>query len=186
MRYFFAVLILLLLIAAAGAQDQFRRIELSLGLGRHIVLNDDLSLPDEGSKGYGSYRLRYYITETQALGLHYGASRYGETASPNEDKKWIDDFFATYRHSWRKRQPTRIYFEVGLGVSDAIPPHDSGNKFALSFAVGVKRFIGQHFSFSLESRGVGFTQGKLVRPESEDTDVVMAINEFTFVLGYMF
>ncbi len=55
----------------------------------------------------------------------------------------------------------------------------------MCFAVGLKRFIGQHWSLGLESRGVGFTQ--YVPPESrENADVVMTVHELTLVLGYLF
>ena len=171
----------LLGLQSVHAQDHFGRIEAFLALGRHVVLNDNLDPPVPGSRGYGSYRLFYHLTETQSIGLHYGGTRYDSDGLDGGDEEWVDDFYATYRHSWRKRQPLRIYFEVGLGVSDAIPPYDTGSKPALAFAIGIKRFIGQHFSMSLESRGVGFTQKK-----NEDADEVMAINEFTLVLGYLF
>ena len=41
--------------------------------------------------------------------------------------------------------------------------------------------MAQHWSLSLESRGVGFTQKK-----DTFTDETIAVNELTFALGYLF
>ena len=173
-----------LLLQTVHAQDHFKRAEVFLALGRHAILNDDLDpTPSEKSSGYLGFHILYNFTETQSIGVRYGAVSYPTSFSEKENT-WVHDLYATYRYSWRKSQPLRIYAGVGLGVSEPIPDYDTGNKFAMSFAVGIKRFVGQHFSLSLESRGVGFTQSK--SRWNDDVDVVMAINELTIALGYLF
>ena len=95
---------------------------------------------------------------------------------------WVSDLYATYRYGWRKRKPLRIYSEVGLGVSGAIHPYDTGGKFAMCFAVGLKRFVHQNFSLGLESRGVGFTQ--YVPSESHPEFICGdGVHELTLVSG---
>ena len=155
----------------AHAQDQFRRAEVFLAMGRHVELNELDDLGSRDNKLYLAGHLLYNFSETQSIGV-----RFGRTAHP------AIEWFATYRHSWRQRQPTRIYFGVGLGASESLEPfYGGGMRFSMAFAVGIKRFLGQHWSLSLESRGVGFTQG-----ENELAEETMVINELTFALGYLF
>ena len=163
------ILLVFVIPATIHAQDQEGRIEAFLAIGRHVVLNENYrNLQD--NKRYLAGQVLYNFSETQSFGVRYGNADYGIG---------IIEWFATYRHNWRKRQPTRIYFGVGLGASESIEGVDM--RFSMTFAIGVKRFVGNHWSMSLESRGVGFTQRK-----SEDTHGVMAINELTFALGYLF
>ena len=178
----------------AHAQDQKGRVEVFLSLGRHFVLNDDLVPQAPDSDGYWGVHLLYNFTETQSIGVRYGSAEYDgllRRVGGNYDytgarySTWVSDLYATYRYSLRKRKPLRIYFEVGLGASEAIPPYDTGRKFALSFAVGLKRFVGQNFSLGLESRRVGFIQD-LPTGSREDVNMTIAANEFTALLGYMF
>lgn len=189
----FVFAILLLPLQKGDAQDQEGRAEVSFALGRHFVLNDLVPQPRD-SDGYLGAHLLYNFTETQSIGVRYGSADYDglpRRVGTNYDYEgvrysaWVSDLYATYRYSLRKRKPLRIYFEVGLGVSEAIPPYDTGGEFAMCFAVGLKRFVGRHFSLGLESRGMGFTQ--YVPPESrENADVVMTVHELTLVLGYLF
>lgn len=183
----FVFVILFLPLQKCDAQDQDKRVEASFAIGRHFVLNDyiDPRLRVGDSDGYMCVHLRYNFTETQSAGVRYGGGDYnglprlvGENYDFEgiRDSDWVKDLFATYRYSWRKRKPLRIYFETGLGVSGAIRPSDKGLKFALCFAVGLKRFIGQHWSLGLESRGIGFRQEKQT----------INVNELTFILGYLF
>ena len=189
----FVFAILLLPLQKGDAQDQKGRVEVFLSLGRHFVLND-LDPQPRDSDGYLGAHLLYNFTETQSIGVRYGSADSDglpRRVGTNYDYEgvrysaWVSDLYATYRYSLRKRKPLRIYFEVGLGVSEAIPPYDTGGKFALSFAVGLKRLVGQHFSLGLESRGVGFIQD-LPPGSREDVNVTIAANEFTALLGYMF
>ena len=60
----FVFAILLLPLQKEDAQDQEGRVEVSLALGRHFVLNDlDPQAPD--SDGYVGVHLLYNFTETQ-------------------------------------------------------------------------------------------------------------------------
>lgn len=189
----FVFVILFLPLQNSDAQDQKGRVEVFLSLGRHFVLND-LDPQPRDSDGYLGAHLLYNFTETQSIGVRYGSADYDglpRRVGTNYDYEgvrysaWVSDLYATYRYSLRKRKPLRIYLEVGLGVSGAIHPYDTGGKFAMCFAVGLKRFVHQNFSLGLESRGVGFTQ--YVPSESrENSDVVMAVHELTLVLGYSF
>lgn len=173
-----------LLLQTVHAQDQFRRAEVFFALGKHAMLNDNLDpLPLEESSGYLGFHILYNFTETQSIGVRYGAVSY-PTSFSDKLNTWVHDLYATYRYNWRKRQPLRIYAGIGFGVSEPIPDYDTGNKFAMSFAVGIKRFVGQHFSLSAEARGLGFTQSKSRR--NDDVDVRLAIYELTLVLGYLF
>ena len=167
--FIFAMLSFTFLLHSAHAQDQFRRPEVFFAAGNHAPLNElvDLGLRAR-NKLYLAGHLLYNFSETQSIGV-----RFGRTAHP------VIEWFVTYRHSWRKRQPLRIYFGVGLGASEALYGGDM--RYSLAFAVGIKRFLGQHWSLSLESRGVGFTQG-----ENEFAEETVVINELTIVLGYMF
>ena len=194
----FVFVMLFLPLQKCDAQDQKGRVEAFFALGRHFVLNDhiDPRVETPDSDGYMSVHLLYNFTETQSVGVRYGGADYsGLPHRVGENyvlegvrySAWVKDLYATYRYSWRKRKPLRIYFEAGLGASGAIRPYDTGVKFALSFAVGLRRFIGQHWSLGLESRGVGFIQEQYLPPGSrEDANVTIAANEFTAILGYMF
>ena len=170
--FIFAMLSFTFLLHSAHAQDQFRRPEVFFAAGNHAPLNElvDLGLRAR-NKLYLAGHLLYNFFETQSIGV-----RFGRTAHP------AIEWFATYRYSWRQRQPTRIYFEVGLGASEPLEPFfNKGMRFSMAFAVGIKRFLGEHWSLGLESRGVGFTQKK-----DTFTDETVTVNELTFALGYLF
>lgn len=155
----------------AHAQDQFKRAEASLAMGRHVEINalDDFGLHD--NKMYLAGHLLYNFSATQSIGV-----RFGRTAHPRIE------WFATYRYNWRQRQPTRIYFEVGLGANEPLESFfNKGMRFSMAFAVGIKRFLGEHWSLSLESRGVGFTQKK-----DPFTDEIVTVHILSFALGYLF
>ena len=121
-----------LLLHTTHAQDQFRRPEVFFALGRHVVLNELGNMGARDNKLYMAGHLIYNFSETQSISV-----RFGRTVHP------VIEWFATYRHSWRKRQPLRIYFGVGLGASEALYGGDM--RYSLAFAVGVKRFLGQHW-----------------------------------------
>ena len=155
----------------AYAQDQFKRAEAFLAMGTHVELNalDDLGLRD--NKMYLAGHLLYNFSAMQSIGV-----RFGRTAHP------AIEWFATYRYNWRQRQPTRIYFEVGLGANEPLETFfNKGMRFSMAFAVGIKRFLGEHWSLSLESRGVGFTQKK-----DPFTDEIVTVHILSFALGYLF
>ncbi len=164
------------------AQDQAGRVEVSFSLGGHTILNDMEPSPP-GMTAYLGGQLIYNLTETQAIGVRYGAAAYEISSNLGNAEAWMGDIFAAYRYSWRAGKPTRIYLEAGLGVSDPIPLYDTGVKFAFTAAVGVKRFIGQRFSLGLETRGVSFVQKENTLSSQ---NVTAAINEFSLVLGYLF
>ncbi len=155
----------------AHAQDHFKRAEVFLAMGRHVELNELDDLGPQDNKMYLAGHLLYNFSETQAIGVRFGRTAHSKI-----------EWFATYRHSWRQRQPTRIYFGVGLGASESLETfYGGGMRFSMSFAVGIKRFLGEHWSLGLESRGVGFTQKK-----DPFTDEIVTVNELTFALGYLF
>ena len=155
----------------AHAQDQFKHAEVFLAMGRHVELNELDDLGSRDNKMYLAGHLLYNFSETQSIGVRFGRTAHSKI-----------EWFATYRHSWRQRQPTRIYFGVGLGASESLETfYGGGMRFSMSFAVGIKRFLGEHWSLGLESRGVGFTQKK-----DPFTDETVTVNELTFALGYLF
>lgn len=164
------------------AQDQAGRVEVSLSLGGHTILNE-MQPAAPGMTAYLGGQLIYNLTATQAIGVRYGAAAYEISNALGSEEAWMGDIFATYRYSWRAGKPTRIYLEAGVGASDPIPLYDTGVKFAFTAAVGVKRFMGQRFSLGLESRGVSFIQKESV---ISTQNVTAAINEFSLVLGYLF
>jgi len=178
MKSFIATLVLMILSLLvlyhtddAYAQDQFKRAEAFFTMGTHVELNalDDLGLQD--NKMYLAGHLLYNFSATQSIGV-----KFGRTAHP------AIEWFATYRYSWRQRQLTRIYCEVGLGANEPLEPFfNKGMQFSMAFAVGIKRFLGEHWSLSLESRGVGFTQKKDLL-----TDEIVTAHTLTFALGYLF
>ena len=153
------------------AQDQFKRAEAFLSMGTHVEIN---SLGDFGLQDNVMYlagHLLYNFSATQSIGV-----RFGRTAHPTIE------WFATYRYNWRQRQPTRIYCEVGLGANEPLETlFNVGMQFSTSFAVGIKRFWSEHWSLSLESRGVGFTQKK-----DSFTDEIVTVHILSFALGYLF
>ena len=167
----FVFVILFLPLQKGDAQDQEGRAEVFLAMGTHVEINalDDLGLQD--NKMYLAGHLLYNFSAMQSIGV-----RFGRTAHP------AIEWFATYRYNWRQRQPTRIYFGVGLGASESLETfYGGGMRFSMSFAVGIKRFLGEHWSLSLESRGVGFTQKK-----DPFTDEIVTVHILSFALGYLF
>jgi hypothetical protein len=154
--------------SAISAQDAQGRFEIAANLGGHTIVDPD---PNAGTAGYYSIDGRYYFQPTQSIGVRYGAASYeagGTTV-------WLGDIFGVYRYSWRPDKPTRIYLEGGLGAIDSYFGGD-GTKFAATFAFGVKRFMGDKVSLSLETRGI-------VHDSSVGT---VGVNELTFGLSYLF
>ena len=167
----FVFVILFLPLQKGDAQDQEGRAEVFLAMGRHVELNELDDLGPRDNKMYLAGHLLYNFSETQSIGVRFGRTAHSKI-----------EWFAIYRHSWRQRQPTRIYFGVGLGASESLETfYGGGMRFSMSFAVGIKRFLGEHWSLGLESRGVGFTQKK-----DPFTDETVTVNELTFALGYLF
>ena len=153
-----------------------------------IAIVNDFAPSAPETAGYISAQLVYNSTATQAITVRYGAALYEVTSNAGTELRrteedWMIDLFATYRYSWRAGKPTRIYIEGGLGISDPLPIYDTGDKFAVTFAMGLKRFIGEKFSLGLESRGVSFQQKEGLL---NTNDEFVSINEFTLVLGYLF
>ena len=174
--------ILIFLSQSTQAQEQNKRVEISFSIGGHSILNDMEPSPP-GTTGYFGGHLLYHITETQSIGIRYGAAPYEIVSTVNSTEAWMGDIFATYRYTWRKGKPTRIYLEIGLGACDPVPLYDEGIKAGGTFAFGVKRFLGKKFSLGLDLRGVSFDQEESFF--SSDT-VTTRINETSLTLGYLF
>ncbi len=170
-RIILVISILILAPQTVLAQAHTRRVEAFVALGRHVILNQSFSKNDSR---YTAGYLLYNFSETQSIGVRFGKIAY---ESPLSLVEWL----ATHRYSWRERRSVRIYLETGVGISEAIDAYDPGGRFSLTIAVGIKRFLGKHWSLGIESRGVGFKQKK-----SANADEIITANELTLVLGYLF
>lgn len=173
MKWLSAILIMSLSLAFTTtnsmAREQAKTLEVFGSIGAQTVLRP---VDDLGTAGVYSGQINYNITNTQTIGIRYAGATYESLIG---DTLWQTSGFVVYRYNFRKDKPTKIYLEAGAGSAN--PIDDLGiildPEFAATFALGVKRFLGQNFSLGIETRGIG---------TSSDT----GINEVSLTLGYMF
>ena len=126
------------------------------------------------------------------IGLSYATAAYEiGYRDGSTDKTNVGTILFTYRYSFRVEKATRPYLEMGIGLADPIIGYDSGVKGAFTFAWGLKRVFREKWAWSIENRGVYWSQDDTSDITEailgiEGDNVTVASNEFSIGISRFF
>jgi hypothetical protein len=159
------------------------RLDVSTKFGIQTYFND--LEPDPGSAGLIGLYIGYKVSRRSMIGLSYATAGYEiEYGDGSTDKTNVGTLLLSYRYSFRVEKPTQPFIEIGFGLADPIIGYDTGTKGAFTFAWGLKRVFKEKWAWSIESRGIYWSQDDTWQVEGDK--VTVASNEFSIGISRMF